>query len=91
LGAYSEMAKANISGSSLDPDLTSYGLSVGKDFDTWNIEGFIGASDSHLFSLIASNVDVMDIGVRGSYRGVENLTMGGHFIYSEVDIPAAST
>jgi len=89
LGAYYEMAKSSISNAPVNPDFSSYGLSLGKDFDTWDIEGFIGVSDSNLFSFIGTDVDIMDVGVRSTYDGIENLTLGGHFIYTEADIAAA--
>lgn len=65
----------------------SMGLTLGKDFGQWDIEGHIGVSDMDVLGLIGS-VDIMDVGVRGNYQVNDKFSLGGHFIYTDVDIPA---
>ena len=87
-GAYFETVDNGLNLLPIDLGGSSYGLSLGKDFGNWDIEGFIGASDFDLLDLVPVNIDLMDIGLRAGWDVNDRFHMGGHFIYSQIDTPA---
>lgn len=86
-GAYYETVDNGLNLLPIDLGGSSYGLSLGKNFGNWEIEGFIGASENDLLDALPVNVDLMDFGLRGGWNVNDKFHLGGHFIYSEIDAP----
>lgn len=88
-GAYFESSDNGIDLLPIDLSMNSYGLSLGKDFGRWDLEGYIGRTDVDLLqNLVPGGADITDFGLRGNFDVNDNFRLAGHFIYSDVDLPA---
>ncbi len=90
-GAYFDTSDNSLDNIPVDFSTSSYGLSLGKNSGTWDIEGFIGVSDYKILDYAFLDADVVDMGVRGGIDISDQLRLSSQFIYTQVDTPYAPT
>jgi hypothetical protein len=82
VGGYVDHANLDVSGTALDVDVTSYGLSGGYVTDSFGAELFIGESETS--PSLPGGVDWQDYGLKLRYVASERFRVGGHVIQSEL-------
>lgn len=82
VGGYVDHANLDVSGTTFDGDVTSYGLSGGYVINNFGGEVFIGESETS--PSLPSGADWMDYGLKLRYNPAENVRVGGHVIQSEL-------
>lgn len=89
LGAYFDKVDNGTNLLPIDLGGSSAGLSLGKDYGNWDFEVFAGISDLDLLDTIflgGISVDIRDIGLRGGFQVNDDFHLGGHFIYTDIDV-----
>ncbi len=96
VGAFVENGDLDIDGSllgtiaAISPEHQSYGVTLGYAAANWDVEGFIGSTEIDPLDVVV-DYSVTNVGVSGTYRPSDALTIGGHLTRSGISSGGTST